>query len=100
AIAAWFGVLLALCRFGGSGGRVAGARLVALHGEVSNRTRHLLDALKAGEPANGVLVLGLPRRSLEALRKDWAPWLGDRDLVLWRPLSLRAFLGSMAEGRR
>ncbi len=100
AIIAWFGVLLALCRFGGSGGRVGGTRLVALHGEVSNRTRHLLDALKAGEPADGVLVLGMPRRSLKALREDWAPWLGDRGLAMWRPVSLGALLGSMAGGWR
>jgi len=100
AVVAWFGVLLALCRFPSSGGRIPGTRVVAVHGEVSNRTRHLLEGLKAGEPTDAVLVLGLPRRSLAEIRKAWSPWLGASGLELRRPVSLGAFASSMPAGCR
>lgn len=100
AIVAWFAVLFALCRYPGSGGRISGKRVVALHGEVSNRTRHLLEAIKAGEPADAVLVLGLPQCSLIRLRTTWAPWLGGTDLALRRPVSVVALLNSIPVGYR
>lgn len=91
---AWVSVLAALLRFPGHGGLPAGRRWVALHAEVSNRTRPLLDALRDGAPADGVLVLGFPRRPLSRLRRDWAPWLGAHALPLARPVSLGTFLAS------
>lgn len=100
AIVAWFGVLFALCRYPGADRRLPGKRLVALHGEVSNRTRHLLEAIKAGEPADAVLVLGLPRCSLAHLREAWSPWLAGRELALVRPVSPAALLASWPEAWR
>ena len=97
---AWASVLAALLRFPGRGGLPAGRRWVALHAEVSNRTRPLLEAMRVGEPADGLLVLGFPRHPLPKLRRAWAPWLGSGALPLVRPVSLVAFLVSTRQAWR
>ena len=63
--------------------------LFAVHGEWSNRTRHLLELLKAGATPGAILVLGRPRASIAAVRDLWVRSLGCASLPpLLRPWSL------------
>jgi len=72
-------------------------RLAALHGEVSNRTRHLLSALSAEAPETPLILLGRPRQSMKGLRRAFAgAGLGNPRLI--RPYSLIDGLLSLPGG--
>ena len=89
AFAAWVATLL---RTLGEGRAVPAAKLVlAVHGETSTRTRHVL-ALRRECADAPVLLLGRPRGSGRALAKAWA---GDAPLAWSRPFDLRAALASL-----
>jgi hypothetical protein len=71
--------------------------LAALHGEVSNRTRHLLLALSAEAPETPLILLGRPRQSMSGLRQAFAgAGLGNPRLI--RPYSLVDALKSLPAG--
>jgi hypothetical protein len=71
--------------------------LFAVHGEWSNRTRHLLGYCREGQ---GVIVLGRPRVSLDALVLLWGQQLGLKSLRLVRPFNIRSVLLSLPTGIR
>ncbi len=63
--------------------------LMAVHGEWSNRTRHVLELLKDGSPPLAILILGRPHISLALLRDLWAHKLGGHTLPeMLRPWSV------------
>lgn len=95
ALAAWVMLAVALCLSPRSGARPQGRRGIALHGELSNRTRHVLEAAAAGERPDFVLVLGMPRTGLGQVQTAWAPLLGPSAPPLSRPVSLVSLLGSL-----
>lgn len=68
--------------------KVKGKALVAVHGELSNRTRHVLLAFTSELKATTVLVLGRPKVSLAKLRQQWAEDLGTPVINLVRPFSV------------
>ncbi|KFN45084.1 hypothetical protein [Arenimonas oryziterrae] len=74
--------------------------LFAMHGESSNRTRHLLSVLRQGSPPAGILVLGRPQASLARIRETWKKEAGVAMPPLARPFSLLALLASMPQSIR
>lgn len=74
-----------------------GRRGVALHAELSNRTRHVLESLPEEQRPDFVLVLGVPRGSLGPLRSLWRPYLCDTPTV--RPCSVGALMRSLPQAR-
>jgi hypothetical protein len=78
----------------GTGKRVDGRRGVALHCELSNRTRHVLEALRTGERVDYILVLGVPRAGLANVRASWTRFLGSPLPPIFRPASLDSLLAS------
>ncbi|MDB5470621.1 MAG: hypothetical protein JWR84_2181 [Caulobacter sp.] len=88
-----------------SGGDVPDAPLVAaLHGEVANRTRHLLAAVAHEAPAAPVLLLGRPQLPPAELRKAFFT-AGVHGRLIWpfdllsAVRALPAILRRLAEGR-
>lgn len=83
----------------------------ALHGEVENRTRPLLDLLAAQAPATPILLLGRPQRSLAAvaalfegrglaLPRLYRPWtLGDGVATFARLLRMLSEGAAVAAAR-
>lgn len=68
--------------------------VIAVHGEDSNRTRHVLALLGDGDEKVRVIVLGRPRASLARLRKAWASaWRNDA-LELERPHDIAAAIAA------
>lgn len=95
---AWFSLLasalrhvpVAAPRSSGSGW------ILAVHGEWSNRTRHVLGTIIDRTPPESILVLGRPRNSLTSLRALWSARLGGQNLPpLRRPWSLGSVLASI-----
>lgn len=68
--------------------------LVAVHGEWSNRTRHVLELCKAAPSESIVIVLGRPKATLKELAQDWSRQLGV-GLRLARPFNLLAAMRSL-----
>ena len=56
------------------------APLIAVHGEWSNRTRHLLAQLGPDLAAPAILVVGRPQTSLNTLQKLWSAQLNSDSL--------------------
>lgn len=71
--------------------------LVAVHGEWSNRTRHLLQRAGQDLPPSAIVVLGRPQTGLDELRTQWAAQLGHRLPPLTVPASGRAALQALPE---
>lgn len=69
--------------------------LFAVHGEWSNRTRHLLSLLTQGAAPGAILVLGRPRQPLAELRAEWRAKLGVPLPPLVRPYSAGAWVSSL-----
>jgi hypothetical protein len=67
--------------------------VAALHGEIANRTRHLIAALAAEAPDTPILLLGRPQLDRAALRQG----LTDAGLTgpLIRPFDLASALGAL-----
>lgn len=82
----------------GSRQRLQGRRGLALHAELSNRTRHVLESVAAGERPSFVLVLGVPRASLGPVKAAWTPFLGGTPMV--RPASFDSLLQSLPRAWR
>ena len=97
AAVAWVVLALSLCLSPRTGARPQGRRGLALHGELSNRTRHVLEAAAAGERPDFVLVLGMPRAGLGQVQAAWAGFLGASTPPLCRPVSLGSLLGSLPQ---
>lgn len=75
------------------------ALLIAVHGEVTNRTRHVLRmAAGSGRPVVA-LILGRPCADLSEIRAQFAEQ-GLEDAVLLRPLDLSAGLRSLPRALR
>jgi hypothetical protein len=70
-------------------GRVRGKLLIAVHGELSNRTRHVLLAFAPALQDTTVLVLGRPKASLSTLQRQWSKEVGRPVPNLVRPFSVR-----------
>lgn len=70
-LAAWLGVVLRHAR-GTRPAPMAGGTMLALYGELSNRTRHLLPPAFALDATSPVLVVGRPRLSLPAVAQAWS----------------------------
>lgn len=63
---------------------------IAVHGEDSNRTRHVLELFRAVNAHVRVLVLGRPRASLAEVQKVWVARHGPVSLGLERPFGIAA----------
>jgi hypothetical protein len=69
---------------------------LAVHGEWSNRTRHVLAAVAGSTPPSAILVLGRPRSGLSAVAAEWSSRLGIASLpMILRPWSLACVLQSV-----
>jgi hypothetical protein len=74
--------------------------VLAVHGEWSNRTRHVLSFIEPSAEPTPVVVLGRPRRSLAALGRLFDEKVSTAPRRLARPYSLgSALLSSHAAGR-
>lgn len=74
----------------------AGAPAVAgVHGEVSNRTRHILTRIAQEAPQVPILLLGRPRMPLPLVRAEFAR-LGVRGARLTRPYGIAALLAALS----
>ena len=74
--------------------------ILAVHGEWSNRTRHVLPMLQPSGKPVPVIALGRPRRSLASLRRIFDEALDAAPLSLTRPYSLRTALRSAGKAAR
>jgi hypothetical protein len=68
--------------------------VAAVHGERSNRTKHVIAALRSSAPDTPVLVLGRPRLPLDRVRKLMRED-GLAMAPLARPYDMRALFGSL-----
>lgn len=68
-----------------------GQTLIAVHGEWSNRTRHLLIRLKSDLQPAAIVVLGRPQRPLPQVISSWTGELGIAPPPVVVPLSWKAF---------
>lgn len=93
-------VAVKLCLSPANGTPLQGRRGLALHGELSNRTRHILESVTASECPDFVLLLGMPRTGLGEVQKVWAPFLGPSPPPVHRPASLSSLLGSLLDSLR
>ncbi|HSM40248.1 MAG TPA: hypothetical protein VK862_05820, partial [Afifellaceae bacterium] len=97
AMAAWLSTLIRH----GWGNRLpseAGSGLIiAVHGEVSNRTGHVLAAAAQNSSVSAAIVLGRPRSALRTISREWASRFGLADIKLSRPISFAAAFKSMPE---
>lgn len=75
---------------------IGARRIVALHGEIANRTLHLINALAAEAPATPILLLGRPKGSLAQVRAAFRE-RGLTDPVLVRPWSPAAALAALPD---
>jgi hypothetical protein len=95
AFAVW---LWSLLRFGW-GNRLSAcegkACLIAVHGEISNRTRHVLAAAAQSDQVAAIIVLGRPVSSLAALRAQFSSELRLHETPVCRPIGIRAALRSL-----
>lgn len=71
--------------------------LVAVHGEWSNRTRHLLEQIDAAFSPDAILVIGYPRISLPGLRKLWTRALDKELPELCVPASINAAIRALPD---
>lgn len=102
ALAVW---LIYLLRHRGGVGQerlVAGSqRVVALHGEISTRTRHVLNALAgSAPPIQAVVLLGRVPQSPARIAALWSavvPGLSLSDVPLLLPMSPRATLRALGD---
>jgi len=97
---AWGMLALALCLSPFSGKRLQGRRGIALHGELSNRTRHVLETVHAEGPPDFAIVVGVPRTRLGQVKKAWSGVLGPVRFPVVRPVSLGSLLGSFPDACR
>lgn len=75
---------------------VEGDWMLAVHGEWSNRTRHVLQLVAGRNPPACILVLGRPQQSLARLQELWSARLEGAELPpLQRPWSLPAVWSSL-----
>lgn len=74
--------------------------MLAVHGEWSNRTRHVLGWLKELEQPAPIIVLGRPRMGLEALAARLERELGVSSLQLIRPFSIVSAIVGLPAGIR
>jgi hypothetical protein len=75
---------------------VGARRIAALHGEIANRTIHLIAALAAEAPATPILLLGRPKGSLAQVRVAFRE-RGLAEPLLVRPWSLTAALAALPD---
>ena len=78
-------------------GSVRGKALVAVHGEQSNRTRHVLHAFSPVLAQTTVIVLGRPKLPLSVLQRQWSKETGASIANLLRPFSLRDGVAAIPE---
>lgn len=73
-------LLVYLLRFTRQGSALpaTGGLLVAVHGEWSNRTRHLLGQIGPGLAPAAILLLGRPQTDLDTLRQTWTTQLASQ----------------------
>lgn len=70
---------------------VQGKRFVALHGELSTRTRHVLDAMKTADPqVEAIVLLGRLRRPVAQIERIWTKAGFNPLPPLIVPVNLRA----------
>lgn len=95
-------LLADLVRFGRDGGRIPenGGYLFAIHGEWTNRTRHLLSLLEEGAAPEAIITLGRPRTNLASVRQRWETELGIGLPPMRRPLSFVAALRAAPKALR
>lgn len=75
----------------------SGSIVYALHGELSNRTRHLLSTLATNNRPSSILVVGTPKRRLAAIARLWSS-VSDSPLPPLRtPWSRSSLLGGLKE---
>lgn len=74
--------------------------MLAVHGEWSNRTRHVLALLKESETPIPVIILGRPRIGLNTLTARLAREIGIPSLHLIRPFSIVSAISSFPIGSR
>ena len=90
-IAALAAVFWSAVRYGSRPGTPpTGALWLAAHGEWSNRTRHLLGLVPAGDQPIPLILLGRPKDSLKAVAALLDGHLPGRRFTLVRPVSLGA----------
>jgi hypothetical protein len=97
AMAAW---LLTLIRHGWGNKlppEASGGLIIAVHGEVSNRTGHVLAAAAKSGSVAAAIVLGRPKSALRDISREWASKFGLVDVRACRPISLTAAFKSMPE---
>ncbi len=97
ALAAWLATLI---RYGWGNRLASGAGsgpIIAVHGEVSNRTGHVLAAAAQNSSVSAAIVLGRPRSALRTISREWASRFGFADIRLTRPISLAAAFESLPE---
>ncbi len=69
--------------------------LLALYGEWSNRTRHVLGLLASAPTAVGIIVVGRPTTSLGQIRKQWQGKLDVPVPPLCRPFTVMSSVFSL-----
>jgi hypothetical protein len=74
--------------------------MLAVHGEWSNRTRHVLGWLKNSNQPVPIIILGRPRIGLEALAHRFTREIGVASLQLLRPFSIASAIASLPAGIR
>ena len=72
------------------------AKVFAVHGEWSNRTRHVLNLISNDDVPDCVIILGRPRLSLRSLRRLWEKQLGTTIPQMVRPFSLSSAIRSLS----
>jgi hypothetical protein len=102
AFAIWLAYLLSHRGGVGQGRWPAEAeRVAALHGELSTRTRHVLDALGGAQPpVEAIVLLGRVRRPLSEIAKSWSERVAKHrpcELPLFIPMSPQAVLRTLVD---
>jgi hypothetical protein len=104
AVRYWLSALVAVAAYvwtllrSGWGNRLTAAAekacVIAVHGETSNRTRHVL-AAAAEDDIAGIIVLGRPGASLAGLSAQWSSEFGLDAVPLCRAIGIGAALASV-----
>ncbi len=71
--------------------------LVSIHGEISNRTRHVLAAAGQATPCPAIIILGRPTESLASLKVRFSSQFGIVAPTLHRPISIGSALRSLPD---
>lgn len=74
-----------------------GKLAIAVHGEITNRTRHVLAAASASGAISVAIVLGRPKARLSDISREWTSTFGIRSIPLCRPISICAAIRSVPQ---